>query len=82
MMNEREIRNLVQDCGLDWHKGFMPLFDGDTTNRFAVLVEAVAAAERERCAKLADDHECGGEDDFMCQHQNCGMCIAGLIRRA
>ena len=33
--------DLVGECGLDWHKGFEPLFDGDPTNRFSVLVEAV-----------------------------------------
>jgi hypothetical protein len=37
--------------------------DGDPTNRYAVLIEAVEAAERERCAKLceavhADTAEC------------------------
>ena len=45
----------------------------------AAFHEAVAL-EREACARLASDHECGGEDDFVCQHQNCGLCIAGAIR--
>ena len=36
-----EIIALVRECGLDWHAGFMPLFRGDITNRFAVLVQAV-----------------------------------------
>ena len=34
---------LVKECGLDWHRGFVPLFADDPTNRFAVLVEAVEA---------------------------------------
>jgi len=31
---------------------------------------------------LAEAHECGGDDDIICQHQNCGMCIAASIRAA
>ena len=34
-------RELVKECGLDWHRGYIPLFDGDPTNRYAVLIEAV-----------------------------------------
>jgi hypothetical protein len=34
----------VKECGLDWHRGFYPLFDGDETNRFAVLVQATETA--------------------------------------
>ena len=51
-MTDEQMRDLVKDCGLDWQRGFMPLFDDDPTNRYAVLIEAVEAAERERCAKL------------------------------
>ena len=40
-----------------------------------------AERERERCAELALEHKCGGEDDIVCRGQNCGMCIAGAIRR-
>jgi hypothetical protein len=40
-MDRDSVIDLVKECGLDWHKGFMPLFDDDPTNRFAVLVEAV-----------------------------------------
>ncbi len=35
------IRDLVKECGLDWHRGFAPLFPGDETNRYAVLVQEV-----------------------------------------
>lgn len=42
-MTDEEVIDLVRECGLDWHKGFMPLFDDDPTNRFAVLVRAVEA---------------------------------------
>lgn len=47
-MSDEEMRDLVKDCGLDWHRGYMPLFDGDPTNRYAVLIESAVAAERER----------------------------------
>lgn len=59
-------------------------FGGTQRNTLRVKLERfakmVAAAEREACAQLAMDHECGGEDDFICQYQNCGLCIAGAIR--
>ncbi len=42
-------------------------------------IDAAIAAEREACAKVARCHECGGEDDVICQGQNCGLCIAGAI---
>jgi hypothetical protein len=42
-MTSEQMQELVKECGLDWHRGFMPLFDGDPTNRYAVLIEAVAA---------------------------------------
>jgi len=54
-MPEEQMRDLVKECGLDWHRGYMPLFDGDPTNRYAVLIEAARSAERERCAKLCED---------------------------
>ena len=31
-------------------------------------------------AEMADEHECGGEDDIICQGQNCGMLIGAVIR--
>ena len=40
-MTEEQMRELVKECGLDWQRGYMPLFDGDPTNRYAVLIEAV-----------------------------------------
>jgi len=47
-MTDEQMQDLVTECGLDWHRGYMPLFDGDPTNRYAVLIEATVAAERER----------------------------------
>jgi len=46
-MTDEQMRNLVKECGIDWHRGYMPLFDGDPTNRYAVLIEAVI----DRCAR-------------------------------
>lgn len=43
-LSDEQIRDLVKECGLDWHRGFMPLFDGDETNRYAVFARAVLAA--------------------------------------
>jgi hypothetical protein len=40
-MTDEQMRDLVKECGLDWQRGYMPLFDGDPTNRYAVLIEAV-----------------------------------------
>lgn len=42
-MSEEEMQDLVRECGLDWYKGYAPLFEGDPTNRYAVLIEAVIA---------------------------------------
>ena len=53
-MTDEQMRDLVKECGLDWHRGYVPLFDDDPTNRYAVLIEAVEAAERERCAALVE----------------------------
>lgn len=44
-MNAEQMRDLVKGCGLDWQRGYMPLFDGDPTNRYAVLIDAAVAAE-------------------------------------
>ena len=46
-MTDEQMRDMVKECGLDWHRGYMPLFDGDPTNRYAVLIEAVI----DRCAR-------------------------------
>lgn len=40
-MTDDELHDLVKGCGLDWHRGYVPLFEGDDTNRFAVLVREV-----------------------------------------
>lgn len=40
-LTDEQMRDLVKECGLDWQRGYMPLFDGDPTNRYAVLIEAV-----------------------------------------
>ena len=47
VMTEDAMRDLVKDCGLDWQRGYMPLFDGDPTNRYAVLIESAQAAALE-----------------------------------
>jgi len=38
----------------------MPLFDGDDTNRFAVLIEAAMSHERERCALVCESRQTPG----------------------
>ena len=43
-MTREQILDLVKECGLDWHKGFVPLFDDDDTNRYEVLVRAAIEA--------------------------------------
>ena len=48
-MTKEQIRDLVKECGLDWHRGFMPLFEGDETNRYAVLIAEAMRIEREAC---------------------------------
>ncbi len=35
---------------------------------------------REESAKVAAAHECGREDDIICQHYNCADLIAAAIR--
>jgi Lar family restriction alleviation protein len=40
-LREDSMRELVKDCGLDWHRGYAPIFAGDETNRYAVLIEEV-----------------------------------------
>lgn len=48
LLSDEQIRDLVKECGLDWHRGFAPLFDGDETNRYAVLARAIERAVTER----------------------------------
>jgi hypothetical protein len=52
MLTDNEMRDLVKECGLDWHRGYMPLFDGDQTNRYAVLIEAATAPLLARIAEM------------------------------
>ncbi len=41
-MTDDQIRDLVKECGLDWHRGFPSLsYPNDTANRYAVLVREV-----------------------------------------
>ena len=46
-MTDEQMRDMVKECGLDWQRGYLPLFDGDPTNRYAVLIEAVV----DHCAR-------------------------------
>lgn len=48
-LTEEQKRDLVKECDLDWQRGYMPLFEGDPTNRYAVLIEAVEAAHGIGC---------------------------------
>jgi hypothetical protein len=79
-MTDEQMRDLVKECGLDWQRGYMPLFDGDPTNRYAVLIESVEAAERERCAKICESEPERQRADgvWACDQQAC----AEAIRRA
>jgi hypothetical protein len=54
-MTEDQVRELVKECGLDWHRGYMPLFDGDPTNRYAVLVEAARTKALQDAARWVDE---------------------------
>ena len=46
------IRELADQAGLDWHKGWN--LDDNEPNRFSVFALLVAAHEREECAKVCD----------------------------
>jgi hypothetical protein len=50
-----QIRDMVKECGIDWHRGFVPLFDGDDTNRYEVLVREVIDRY---AAPQAQQHDC------------------------
>ena len=56
-MTEEQIRDLVKECGLDWQRGYMPLFGDDQTNRYAVLIEAAQAESRTRIEQQAAEIE-------------------------
>ena len=49
-LTEEQIRDLAKESGLDWHRGYMPLFDDDDdpTNRYEVFARAVLAAAGEK----------------------------------
>ena len=52
----------------------------DKTERtLANKIDEAMAAQRAKDAAVADAHECGGEDDIICQGQNCGMIISAAI---
>ena len=44
------IKELADQAGLDWHKGWT--LDDNEPNQFAVLAELVAAQTRARCIEL------------------------------
>ena len=50
-----QIRDMVKECGIDWHRGFVPLFDGDDTNRYEILVREVIDRY---AAPQAQQHDC------------------------
>jgi hypothetical protein len=55
-LSDEQMRDLVKECGLDWQRGYMPLFDGDPTNRYAVLIEAaIEAAVRAQALSTQGD---------------------------
>lgn len=62
-MTDEEMQDLAKECGLDWQRGYMPLFDDDPTNRYAVLIEAAIAAEREACAVLLESNAHGCREE-------------------
>ena len=43
-LTDEQIRDLAKESGLDWHRGYMPLFANDPTNRYEVFARAVLAA--------------------------------------
>jgi hypothetical protein len=73
-MTNEEMYTLVKECGLDWKRGCIPLFEGDTTNRFAVLIEAVIAG----CKPLSDEQERRAFEAFA---TNCPMGQYDVSRR-
>lgn len=59
VMTNEQMRDLVKECGLDWHRGFMPLFEGDETNRYAVLIAEAMRIESEACLHIAETTAAG-----------------------
>jgi hypothetical protein len=75
-MNNEQMKTLVKDCGLEWRHGYWPLYPGDPTNRYEVLIEAVQAAERERiCKWLEQGIDLGG----LTEHPNWLKYTADLL---
>ena len=57
VMTDEQMRDLVQECGLDWQSGYIRLFPGDPTNRYAVLIKAARGeADRWMIARRAASH--------------------------
>jgi hypothetical protein len=55
MMTEDQVREMVKECGLDWQRGYMPMFDGDPTNRYAALVNAARTNALQDAARWVDE---------------------------
>ena len=51
-MSPDQMQALVRECGLDWQRGYVPLFDGDPTNRYAILIEAAQRGSDDMGAAL------------------------------
>jgi len=72
-MTDEEIMEIMKrECSTQWGL--------DLVANVMPFARAIISAEREACARVAENHECGGVDDFVCRGQNCGSCIAGMIR--
>ena len=73
-MTDDQMRDLVKECDLDWQKGYMRMFDDDPTNRYAVLIEAAQAAERERwtdvVAHAVSELEAIDDETAQCQAES------------
>lgn len=48
---------------------------------FIPLLLSTRRQALEEAANIASNHECGGDDDIICQHQNCASIIAGELRQ-
>jgi hypothetical protein len=80
-MTNEQMRDLVKECGLDWHRGFMPLFEGDETNRYAVLIAEAMLIESDACVKACEDievHDVGHPGTAFAVQ---GMCINAIRAR-
>ena len=67
-MTDEQMRDMVERCGLDWYRGYMPFSYVDQTNRYAMLIKAVEEAERERWQQ-----QCAGKRHAGCAYlATCG----------